>query len=128
VLVDLLNYKSTKKNNWLRKLQIRSSQKNMWSAKLKSANCHICGWSANLKKFKSANWRICDLRNFFADRPHLQQKNALKKKTLKHGVKSIGQTARGWLCHIKRWWEEISIQQWKVIIIQSTDKNKTKYL
>jgi len=75
----------------------------------------ICWILSPQKIFKSANLRICDLRNFFAYRPPLQQKKATKKETLKHGVKSIGQTARG---------GGISIQQWKVILSQCTDKIK----
>ncbi len=38
----------------------------------KFAKCHICGRSANLTSY-SANLRICDLRNLFADRPPLQK-------------------------------------------------------
>jgi hypothetical protein len=44
-------------------------------------NCHICGSFANIKKCKSANSRICDLRNLFADRPPLVKMN-LKLRNL----------------------------------------------
>ncbi len=38
-----------------------TQRKNIWSANHKSSNCYI------FFKFKSANLRICDLRNIFAD-------------------------------------------------------------
>jgi hypothetical protein len=37
----------------------------------KSAKCHICGKSKSNKFCKSANLRICDLRNLSADNPPL---------------------------------------------------------
>jgi hypothetical protein len=30
------------------------------------------------------------------------------------------------MCHVKRWWKEISIHLWKVIIIQSPDKKENE--
>ncbi len=50
----------------------QKSQNKFWSANRKSAKCHICGRAAKLAKFlKSSNFRICDSRNLFADRPPL---------------------------------------------------------
>jgi hypothetical protein len=49
--------------NWVRKSQIRKSQ------------FRNCGSFANIKIFKSANLRICDLRNLFADHPSLVKMN-----------------------------------------------------
>ncbi len=63
-------------NNWVRKSQIRKSKNTLyiWSANRKIANCHILRKVCkSILKIKSANLRICDLRNFFADRQPLRK-------------------------------------------------------
>jgi hypothetical protein len=56
--------------------------KRLGSANRKSVKCQICERFANLfKLFNSANLRICDLQNFFADRPPLTRMKMGSKKT-----------------------------------------------
>jgi hypothetical protein len=56
------SFKSAK-NNMVHKPQTCKSQKNLWSPNRKSKKCYIWG--------RYANFRICDLRNLLAGRPHL---------------------------------------------------------